>query len=95
MGFSTNLKKIIEERGLRLTAISESTGIPMSTLSEWTAGREPKISDSLIKLSQFLGLTLDELVCSEPKAALPDKVVALTSVQIEGVLYRIAFHRLK
>ena len=95
MGFSTNLKKLIEQRRLKLTTISEATGIPMSTLSEWTAGREPKISDSLIKLCEHLGLTLDELVRSPTTTKNIEKVIAQTTVQIEDTQYRVSFHKIK
>src|SRR6185437_8349438 len=30
VGFSANFKRILKERGLRLVAISEATGVPMS-----------------------------------------------------------------
>jgi transcriptional regulator with XRE-family HTH domain len=94
MGFSDNLKKAIEERGLKLTTISEATGIPMSTLSEWTAGREPKVSEALIKLCRFLGVSLDELILAAGQAGAA-RAVTQTVIILDGNQYRIHFERLK
>lgn len=61
MKFKDNLKDLIKAKNLRLSEISKATGIPKSTLSEWTAGREPKVSENLLKLAQFLEVTLEYL----------------------------------
>ncbi|RME18057.1 MAG: XRE family transcriptional regulator [Bdellovibrio sp.] len=60
--FKDNLKHLMLVRGLKLSDVSKATGIPKSTLSEWTAGREPKISEALLKLAQYLGVSLEELL---------------------------------
>lgn len=62
MKFSENLRKLIAAKGLKLKLISDETGIPMSTLSEWTGGRDPKVSEALIRLCRYLNVSLDELV---------------------------------
>ncbi|MCB0392050.1 MAG: helix-turn-helix transcriptional regulator [Bdellovibrionales bacterium] len=90
--FSENLKKILEQRGVKLISISKATGIPMSTLSEWTAGREPKVSDAIVKLCQFLDITLDELVLGENRVLNNKSVLAKTYVVINGIKYCIKFH---
>ena len=61
MKFKDNLKTQIELKNLKLGEISKATGIPKSTLSEWTAGREPKVSENLLKLAQFLEVSLEYL----------------------------------
>jgi len=53
---------ILRERGLTKKALSEATGIPQSTLSEWCNGRTPTLSEPIIKLTQYLGVTLEFLV---------------------------------
>lgn len=68
MKFAENFRNIIKDRNLKITVISENTGIPLSTLSEWTAGRDPKLSDSLIKLSQYLQVSLDKLILGEDES---------------------------
>lgn len=60
--FGDILKDIIRTRNLSLKTISGATGVPISTLSEWTAGRAPKLNEAIIKLAQYLNLSLDELL---------------------------------
>ena len=87
MKFAENFKKIIEERGIKISSISDSTGIPISTLSEWTGGRDPKVSEALIKLSQYLNVSLDELITGSVPA---ERVTLIESVfEIEGKKYRL------
>lgn len=62
MSFAKTLKHLIRYRGLKLTTISERTGIPVSTLSEWTAGREPKLSESLVRLAHFFDVSIEFLI---------------------------------
>jgi DNA-binding Xre family transcriptional regulator len=95
MAFADNLKKLIADRGLKLTVISAATGIPMSTLSEWTAGREPKISEALVRLCRYLGVSLDRLVISGECENSDDEIAAQAVVHIEGVQYRLQFLKIK
>ena len=42
--------------------VSEATGIPRSTLTDWKSGRSvPKI-EKIIKIAEFFGVSVDELV---------------------------------
>ena len=63
--FSKNLNLLIESKNLKLVQISKATNIPMSTLSEWTAGRDPKVSDHLVYLCKFLNVSLDYLITGQ------------------------------
>jgi len=60
--FAANLNKILKEQGITKKALSEATGIPQSTISEWCNGREPTLSEPVLKLAQYLGTTLEYLV---------------------------------
>ena len=94
ISFGENLKRILAERSLTLTKISEATGIPMSTLSEWTGGREPKVSEGLIKLCKYLGLSLDEMVMANGYELPTAQTEATAVIQLDGRKYRIRFDRL-
>lgn len=95
MKFSENLRKLIRAKGLKLKAISEETGIPMSTLSEWTAGREPKVSDALIRLSTYLGVSLDEMILGRMNWG-NERLISETYFEIEGQSYSMRVcHRKK
>lgn len=63
--FATNLKKLMQERGLTAKVISQATGIATSTLSEWANGRQPKLDDAVIRLARFLGVTVEFLATGE------------------------------
>ena len=56
------LKEHREMKGLSQKALSDETGIPQSTLSSWEKGtNRPNVIDC-IKLADFYGITIDELV---------------------------------
>ena len=75
--FAKNLTKLIRERGTTIGAISRATGISTSTLSEWTAGRSPKVGNDLVKLSRHLEVSLDQLITGErEKVHDPEDIVA-------------------
>jgi len=95
IGFAQNLRRFLDERALSITKVSAATGIPVSTLSEWTAGREPKVSDSLLKLSAYLEVTLDQLVfAEEPKDGIRQKTESSVFVELEGRRYELRFNRM-
>lgn len=51
-----------DSKGLNDSKVSKATGIPRSTFSDWKSGRcKPKL-EKLLKIADFLGITLDELI---------------------------------
>jgi len=60
--FTDNLNRLLRERGVSKKALSQATNIPASTLSEWSNGREPTLSEPVVRLAQYLGVTLEYLV---------------------------------
>lgn len=88
MKFSENLRRLIQAKGLKLKSISSETGIPMSTLSEWTGGREPKVSEALVRLSEYLGVSLDELVRGRVSET-GERVLTESYFQIGGKTYSL------
>lgn len=61
----SNLKKIIEEKRLTLKEISKATGVPATTISEWTSNRAPKNPIHLRAVAEFLGVTIHYLLFGE------------------------------
>ncbi|MBQ7912360.1 MAG: helix-turn-helix transcriptional regulator [Clostridia bacterium] len=56
------LKEQRKMRGITQVELAKETGIPQSTLSAWEKGINiPNIADC-IKLADFYGISLDELV---------------------------------
>lgn len=91
--FSETLTRLLKGRGLTAKAVCAATGIPSSTLSEWTSGRTPKLSEDLLKLSKFLGVSLEFLVSGEePEVELLDGLLKSAQeqfVSIHNGVYRI------
>ena len=57
--FSENLRRLMAERRVTAKVIADATGIPNSTLSEWTGGRTPKLGDDVLKLARFFGVPIE------------------------------------
>lgn len=54
-----------DARGCKDSDVAKATGMPQATFSEWKKGKSiPKV-DKLIKIADFFGITLDELVRSK------------------------------
>lgn len=58
----TILSQIIKERRITLKEISRATGVPATTISEWTGNRTPKNPEQVLKVAKFLGVTLHFLL---------------------------------
>jgi len=60
--FSRTLKDIIKKKRLTISQISKETGLPTSSLSEWLQGRQPTLSEPVLKLARYLGVSLEYLI---------------------------------
>lgn len=61
------LKQIIKERGLTQSKIAEAMKVSTVSVSQWASGKSIPSLKSLVKLTEILGVTLDELVISEKR----------------------------
>lgn len=62
-----NFEMIMNEKGITSYRISVDTGIPQATFSRWKTGKcRPKV-DKLIKIADYLGVPLEELIKEEVK----------------------------
>lgn len=58
-----NLKRLFHERGLTIAAVSEWFGYDtMSTVSNWTRGVCAPRVESLVALTDLLGVTIDDII---------------------------------
>ncbi len=65
-GVGPRLRALRQQRSLTLTALSESTGISVSTLSRLEAGERRPTLELLLPLASAYGVTLDDLVDAPP-----------------------------
>jgi transcriptional regulator with XRE-family HTH domain len=95
--FALNLKAVIKARGMTAKQVSDATGIPRTTLSEWINGREPTASEVIIKLSRFLGVSVEYLITGrEPEVDLVNEIIGHGSdeyVSIHKGVYRISIEK--
>lgn len=97
--FSKNLKDIIKKRKLTITEISKGTNIPISNISEWAQGRKPVLSEDLIRLADYLEVSLEYLITGKNKE---DEIieniinrVGEEFTQIHKGIYRITVEKQK
>jgi transcriptional regulator with XRE-family HTH domain len=58
-------KAFLDERGITAYKVSKGTGIAPAVFTDWKSGRsKPKI-DKLIKIADFLGVDVKELIEQE------------------------------
>lgn len=55
------LRRLLEERGLSLTKLSQDTKKPLSTLHDWLYGNVPANPEDLKDVADYFGLTRDDL----------------------------------
>ena len=58
-------ERLKAEKGITDYKVSQDTGIPRSTLSEWGKGKYLPKTDKLLKLAEYFGVTVDELLKGE------------------------------
>ena len=62
MNYGAALKYAREEKGLSQLQLAEKTGISHQNISRWESGKILPNIDFCVKLADFYGITLDELV---------------------------------
>lgn len=61
MTVAEKLGRIIDKKGIKLTAISSETGISVKALSNTFAGKRKMTADEFISISKFVGVSLEEV----------------------------------
>jgi transcriptional regulator with XRE-family HTH domain len=57
-----NFRHIIEGKGITPYRVAKDTKIPTSTMSDWKNGKSVPKMDKLVKIADYLGVSLEELV---------------------------------
>ncbi len=60
--FAKTLSTLLEEREITLHEVSHSTGIPKSTIHDWTVGALPLKPSSIEKVAKFLKVSVHYLL---------------------------------
>lgn len=59
------IKKLRVDRGITQTALAKQLGVLQSTVAMWENGTNNPRADTLVQLSQILGVTVDDLLKDE------------------------------
>lgn len=65
--FSDKLQKIMEEKGVSPTVLSERTGIALAHISQLRHGKRNPSRKTLERLASALNVTVDELLSNKPR----------------------------
>ena len=57
-----SIKNIRKQKGVTQTELSLKLGVDQTTVSQWETGKIKPRVDTLIKLAEFFGCTVDELL---------------------------------
>lgn len=51
-----------DAKNVRDADVAKATGVPQNTLTDWKNGKYTPKADKLIKIADYFGISLDELV---------------------------------
>ena len=68
MDLGTTIVRLRSQRGLSQSDLADALDVSRQSVSKWETNASVPDLDKLIKLSQFFGISLDELVTGEPTA---------------------------
>jgi transcriptional regulator with XRE-family HTH domain len=57
-----NFRQLIEKKGITPYRVAKDTKIPTACLSDWKNGKSVPKVDKLVKIADYLGVPLEELV---------------------------------
>ena len=67
MSFAKILKRILVDRRITVSQLSERTDVPAKTIYHWLNGQLPRKMDHVFRLCDFLDISVEELYGREKK----------------------------
>lgn len=62
-----NFNRILKKKKLTAYAVAKATGLSPTVFSDWKSGKSKPKVDKLMKIADFLGVTIEELIKEEIK----------------------------
>lgn len=84
-----NLKKLLEERNLTLTAACRKIGMNKSTLHNYCNGVVPRNLVKLQELAALLGVSMNELVIGNQSSSPPQELAIEHEEKFEVTIKRV------
>lgn len=69
--FGERLKKLIVEEGYTQNSFAEASGVSISSLRNYLDGKAEVKADSLCRMAETLGITIDNLIFEKPRSINP------------------------
>jgi bacteriophage CI repressor helix-turn-helix domain len=86
MEFSERLKELRKQAHLTQVELASKLGIVQSSYADWERGKKKPTQENLVKIAQFLNVSVDYLVGnSEEKAAELDNIEILFRMNSKGL----------
>ena len=73
--FARNLKRIMEQKGVTRTDISEALGISYFTVSDWVKGKKYPRMDKVELLARYFGISMSDLIELPTNTPTNDEIV--------------------
>lgn len=87
------LKKLIQERGITISHVAKSTGVPQQTIHNWLSGTEPRSLTQVKKVADYFDVSLD-YICF---GIVPQRAKALEDYgeEINAGIFEVVLRRIK
>ena len=95
MKLKTNLKLLMDAKGLRASQVSRLSGVPSQRISDWTAGATVRNLDQLKKVCEVLGVTIDAILFSDVTDCSSKPNGAANDPQLEEQVFMVRIKRVK
>ena len=77
-----NLRRIMDQRGIEAKEVQEYLNLSsIQSIYNWLNGLNMPTIDNLYALSQLLQVPIDEIVCGNRKAIIPEPIVILENTR--------------
>ncbi len=86
-----NLKQLLEDREITISALAKATDVPKSTISTWLAGRTPDLIQ-LDKVARYLGTNIEALAFGRKQEDIFSEI--MQKVEIHSGLYEITVKKI-
>lgn len=60
-----NLRALMERHNVTAAQVCKAASVPKSSMSEWLSGREPKLSEALVRVARYFDVTVDYFISGE------------------------------
>jgi transcriptional regulator with XRE-family HTH domain len=87
-GFAERIKKLREEKKLKVAQVAKSIGVSVSTYRDWEYGREIKGESAYVNLARFYGVSLSYIIQGKEETEVHEELMA-TQMRMKECLQHV------